>query len=110
MTIDESSSIFQYTAATIDEQEYNGLDESLTAHVETDQIITKRRLTELSIELIRRHVERLQEVADINPNGLAQSIREWAKTIFRDPDTGEVDTSQQRAFEVIVSMFVLTFH
>ena len=53
MTIDESSSIFQYTAATIDEQEYNGLDESLTAHVETDQIITKRRLTELSIELIR---------------------------------------------------------
>jgi hypothetical protein len=78
--------------------------------VETDQIITKRRLTELSIELIRRHVERLQEVVDINPNGSAQSIREWAKTIFRDPDTGEVDTSQQRAFEVIVSMFVLTFH
>ena len=50
--IDESSSVFEYTA-TIDEDEHNNVDESSPAHVAMDQIVTKRRLTELSIEVIR---------------------------------------------------------
>jgi type II secretory ATPase GspE/PulE/Tfp pilus assembly ATPase PilB-like protein len=30
--------------------------------------------------------------------------------MFTNPDTNERDLSQQRAFEVIVGMFVMTFH
>jgi len=30
--------------------------------------------------------------------------------LFSDPDTNERDHAQQRAFEVIVSMFILTFY
>jgi hypothetical protein len=49
-------------------------------------------------------------VEHINPNGTAESVQEWAKVMFRDPDTDQVDMDQQRAFEVILSMFLLTFH
>jgi hypothetical protein len=37
-------------------------------------------------------------------------IQEWAKELFTDPDTNKHDYAQQQAFEVIVSMFVLTFY
>jgi hypothetical protein len=38
-------------------------------------------------------------------------IQEWAKELlFTDPDTNKCDYAQQQAFEVIVSMFVLTFY
>jgi hypothetical protein len=32
----------------------------------------------------------MEEVAHINPNGLARSIKEWAKILFKDANTGEV--------------------
>jgi len=52
----------------------------------------------------------MHHVDQINPNGTAESIHEWAKAVFADPTTGKLDTAQQHAFEVIASMFVLTFH
>ena len=52
LIIDESLSIFENTA-TMDQDENFDVDESSPAHVATDQIVTKRRLTELSIEVIR---------------------------------------------------------
>jgi hypothetical protein len=43
-------------------------------------------------------------------NGTTKLIQEWAKKLFSDPDANERDHAQQRAFEVIVSMFILTFY
>jgi hypothetical protein len=77
---------------------------------ETDQVMTKARLTSLSIAVVRRNVAQFDDIAEMSANGTAKSIQEWANIMFADPETGERDYSQQRAFEVIVSMFVLTFH
>jgi hypothetical protein len=75
-----------------------------TEHLE----VTKARLTALSIDVVRRHVAYIDEITD-PANGTTESIQKWAKKIFTDKATRECDHSQQRAFEVIVSMFVLTF-
>ena len=37
-------------------------------------------------------------------------IQKWARLAFQDRTTGAIDETQQRAFEVITSIFVLTFH
>jgi hypothetical protein len=76
---------------------------------QTDEVMTKARLTALSVNVVRRNVEHIDGVSGINPKG-TKSIQEWAKVMFTDPETGDRDYSQQRAFEVIVSMFVMTFH
>jgi hypothetical protein len=73
-------------------------------HVE----VTKTRLTALSIDVVRRHVAYIDEITD-PANGTMTSIQKWAKEIFTDKATRECDHSQQQAFEVIVSMFLLTF-
>jgi hypothetical protein len=62
----------------------------------------------LSIEVVRRHVENIDEIS-YPANGTTKLIQEWAKELFTDRDTNERDHAQQQAFEVIVSMFVLTF-
>jgi hypothetical protein len=77
---------------------------------QTNQIMSKARLTLLSFTIVNRTVAGIARVEDKNANGTAACIRDWATTLFTDPETGERDISQQRAFEVIVSMFVLTFH
>jgi hypothetical protein len=74
-----------------------------------DQIMSKKRLTALSIQAVRRNLE-VEGVPDILANGTTESIRLWGERAFINQETHVVDTSQQRAFEVIVSMFVLTFH
>jgi hypothetical protein len=52
----------------------------------------------------------MEEVFDVNPNGTTESILKWSERMFIDRETNMIDSSQQRAFQVIVSMFVLTFH
>jgi hypothetical protein len=75
-----------------------------------DKIVTKARLTKLSIEVIVRHVSNMEEVRNIHPNGSAESIQKWAELMFKDTNSDRGDSNQQRAFEVIVSKFILTFH
>jgi hypothetical protein len=86
------------------------LGESTSGGIQMDNIVTKARLTELSIRVVARNASNIDEVQDIPPSGSAESIQEWAKIMFKDMDTDHLDEDQQRAFEVIVSMFVLTFH
>jgi len=74
------------------------------------KMVSKSRLTQLSIQSVRWNVENMTELEHINPNGTVKSIQTWARIAFRDSDTGAIDTTQQRAFEVIVTAFVRTFH
>ena len=50
------------------------------------------------------------ELSHINPNGTVESIQEWSRIAFRDRTTHIIDETQQRAFEVIMSAFLMTFH
>jgi hypothetical protein len=77
---------------------------------ESNQTMTKVRLTALSIKAVQRHVQHIDEVSEVQPTGTTDSIQKWAEIMFADPETNVRDESQQRAFEVIVSMFVITFH
>ena len=73
-------------------------------------ILSKKRLTTLSIQSIKRNVEQITELSHINPNGSLASIQKWARLAFHDRTMGAIDETQQRAFEVITSIFVLIFH
>jgi hypothetical protein len=55
-------------------------------------------------------VEELSELSHTNPNGMVESIQEWSRIAFWDKTTGIIDETQQRAFEVIMSAFLMTFH
>ena len=109
MRINETSCVFALSTITNGEANL-GTEEMPMVHTGRDERVTKQRLAELLIQVIRRHVASLEELAHVTPNGSAKSIVEWAKTIATDPYTRKVDRWQQRAFEVIVSMFILTFH
>jgi hypothetical protein len=50
----------------------------------------------------------INEITD-PANRTMELIQKWAKEIFTNKATRECDHSQQRSFEVKVSMFVLTF-
>jgi hypothetical protein len=76
----------------------------------TDQNVTKQRLTALSIKVVRRHVQHIEELSGVIPNGTMESIQKWGERMFIDPETQAINESQERAFKVIVSMFVITFH
>jgi hypothetical protein len=119
--VDESKCVFEMHVPIAPQSGDEGVDnccdddpnENLPRNprlTETDQIITKARLTALSIDVVRRHVGNIEELSELPvANGTTKSIQDWAKKRFTDPDTNERDHAQQRAFEVIVSMFVLTF-
>ena len=72
--------------------------------------VTKSLLTTLGIQSIKRYVERISELSHICPNGTAASIQSWARIAFTDRNTGILDETQKRAFEVIASTVILTFH
>ena len=50
------------------------------------------------------------ETSDINANGTVKSIQEWSRLAFQDKQTHIIDCTQQHAFEVIMSAFVISFH
>ena len=110
--VDEGSCVFELSQTNVNHDE----DEQTCASINqlqaegANQLITKSRLTALSIVAVRRHIAAMESVMDIIPNGTAKSIELWADLVFTNPETNERDETQQRAFEVIVSMFVLTFH
>jgi hypothetical protein len=55
----------------------------------TDQNVTKQRLTALSIEVVRRHVQHIEELSGVIPNGTTESIRKWGeKNVYRSRNTG----------------------
>ena len=65
--VDDSSCVFEFTVDDPEQGNTNG--ETTNQHaVAMDKIITKRRLTELSIRAIRRHVSNIGDVEHINPN------------------------------------------
>jgi hypothetical protein len=111
--VDESSCLFQIRGENGGNNENvtdNDTERTSSGSVQTDEIMSKARLTRLSIVAVRRHVTNVEGVEKIIPNGTSESIEQWAKIMFADPATKQMDTSQQRAFEVIVSMYVPTFH
>ena len=113
--VDVNSCVFEMHMPNAQQSDNSGDDdpnEELPRNprlTETDQIMTKARLTAISLAVIRRHVAHIDEVSE-PANGTTKSIQEWATKLFTDPDTNERDHAQQRAFEVIVSMFILTFY
>jgi hypothetical protein len=119
--VDENSCVFEMHINTArheeDDAACNSCDEDEIddlprnpRRTQKDQIMSKARLTSLLFSVTNRIVENSEEVEDKIANGSTESIQEWAASLFSDPETGERDYSQQRAFEVIVSMFLLTFH
>jgi hypothetical protein len=74
------------------------------------QIISKASLTQLPIQSVKCNIEVITELSHINPNGTVASIQAWAQIAFQDKMTHIIDRTQQRAFEVIVSAFITTFH
>ena len=72
--------------------------------------VSKEELTQLSLTGTFRNVESEPSLADINANGTPESIDACANIAFRDPDTKELDLHQKRAFQLILSNFLLTFH
>ena len=74
------------------------------------KIVSKAKLIQLSIQSIKRNVEAITELSHINPNGTVESIQEWGRIAFQDKATGNIDQTQKRSFEVIVSAFIMTFH
>lgn len=72
--------------------------------------ITKAKLTTLGISSIRREVSNITELSHIRATGSAASVQKFAQIAFADKQTGEVDQTQKRAFEVIASTLLLTFH
>jgi hypothetical protein len=45
----------------------------------TDQNVTKQRLAALSIEVVRRYIQHIEEVSGMIPNGTTESIRKWGE-------------------------------
>lgn len=108
--VNESACIYQVDGMQQDEDTAATSPHS-EATLNLNGAITKALLTRLSLEVVRRNIQNINELEQLNPAiGTAQSIQEWAKVVFTDTETGETDEDQQRAFEVITSMFILTFH
>jgi hypothetical protein len=63
-----------------------------------------------SILLSKTGGEQNTDLSHINPNGSVASIQKWARIAFQDSTTGAIDETQQRALEVITSIFVSTFY
>ena len=74
------------------------------------KIVSKVMLLRLAVQSIRRNVEEIAEMFDINANGTVESIWEWARIAFQDLQTHVINQTQQCAFEVIMSTFVISFH
>jgi hypothetical protein len=113
MEVDRLSRVYEIQRTNYEDNNSIGDQDSTeltSGHVRMDNIVTKARLTELSIRVVARNVSNINEVKDIPPVGSADSIQKWAEIMFKDTYTDLLDKDQQRAFEVIVSMFVLTFH
>jgi hypothetical protein len=114
--VDEDSCVFDIhdSLAQIslqnDDLEGTSDEPSPNPRTNPDQTVTTARLHALSIQVTRRIVQGPERVKDVIPNGTTESIRKWGELMFTDPVTKVVDASQKRAFEVIVSKFVLTFH
>ena len=75
----------------------------------TAPLTTKTALVKLSISAVRRHVASINAVTDIIPDGTPTTIQRWGRLAFSNEE-GNLDETQKRAFEVIASRFVLTYH
>ena len=104
----ESNPVYEFAAHTSTNTDME--NDPLITVTSSAKILSKRTLTTLSIQSIKRNVEQITELAHIRPTGTAASIQKWARIAFQDRTTGAVDETQQRAFEVITSTFVSTFH
>ena len=68
--------------------------------------LTRERLTTLLATEIKRKVDNAVQLV---PTGTAESIQAWAAEAFSDKSGNNTDKDQKRAFEVIVSTFVLSY-
>ena len=71
--------------------------------------VTKKRLSHLVVQSYKRNVTNIKKLSHVNCNGTVESIQEWANLSFFDQEKSQLDESQTRAFEIIMSQFVLTY-
>jgi hypothetical protein len=110
-TVDETDCVYEFET-NLTMHDVNNPNESTNPALITfsPRMVSKARLTQLSIRSIKRNVAEITALSHINPNGNVASIQEWARIAFQDKTTGAIDKTQQRAFEVIISTFIMTFH
>lgn len=73
-------------------------------------IVSKAMLVRLAVQSVKQNVEEITELSHINPNGTVKSIQEWSRIAVRGRTTHIIDETQQRAFEVIMSAFLMMFY
>ena len=73
-------------------------------------IVSKAILIWLTVQSVRQNVEEITEMSHINPNGMVESMQEWSQIAFQDRETHIINQTQQHAFEVIMSAFLILFH
>jgi hypothetical protein len=96
--------------------EENDVSPSVTAgsiqscHPYLQDTLTHKRLFEIVFRSSLRNVGVVEEnLQDIDANGSIASITAWANCAFYNPEHGQIDKDQKRAFEVIISSFLLTY-
>ena len=73
-------------------------------------VVSKVMLLWLTVQSIRQNVEEIMELSpQINSNGSVESIQEWSQIAFQDRTTHIINETQQCAFEVIMSAFLMSF-
>jgi hypothetical protein len=105
--MNQSICVYRFSTDNISNQQETSEDTVVTYTVNN---VSKAMLLRLAVQSVRRNVEEIAGTSDINANGSVESIREWARIAFQDSQTHVIDQTQQRAFEVIMSTFVISFH
>ena len=106
--MNQSICVYGFSTDDISNQQEMSEDTVVTYTVNN---VSKAMLLQLAVQSIRQNVEEIAGMSDItNANGSVELIWEWAQIAFWDSQTHVIDQTQQRAFEVIMSTFVISFH
>ena len=105
--MNQSICMYGFSTDDISNQQETSEDTIVTYTVNN---VSKAMLLQFAVQSIRRNVEEIAGTSDINANGLVELIWEWARIAFWDSQTHIIDQTQQHAFEVIMSTFIISFH
>ncbi len=108
-TTDPNSCVYEVVPTVIDVPDAPSNNTSRTTEPPNKTHMTRERLTTLSLKIYDRRVAHVKGLEYILVNGSYESIQDWAILSFTDKKTGILDETQKRAFEVIISKFILTF-
>ena len=105
--MNQSICMYRFSTDDISNQQEMSEDTIVTYMVNN---VSKVMLLWLAVQSVRWNVEEIAGTSDINANGSVKLIWEWARIAFQDSQTHVIDQTQQCAFEVIMSTFVISFH